>query len=250
MYPFTPSNGRAMSAGVREPLGRMVPQRTARGNLVYVWEPPVPRIHDAYLDCVIYLYPSKVDAEDGTRAGGSGFLVSVPSEGLPQNFLFIYAVTNMHVANRSRFIRLNTSDGRKDIIAPELISWCNHPDGDDLSACLISVNPKDFRFSHVPRSMFVSEEIVERYKIGPGDDVFIVGRFLKHEGRQQNIPTARFAILDKCHGSRFSEATGSIRKVFFAISPQSAAIVGPRYLSTFRFLALGQALRIGMSRKT
>ena len=111
----------------------------------------MPRIHDAYLDCVVYVYPTEVDAEDGTRAGGSGFLVGVPSTGLKQNFWFLYAVTNQHVIKGGTVLRMNTRAGEKSIAPTTRTSWIAHPDGDDLAACLISFDPKDIKFNHVPR---------------------------------------------------------------------------------------------------
>jgi hypothetical protein len=171
-----------------------VSRRSSGGHLYYVVEPPVPRIADAYLDCVVYLYPSEGDAEDGTRAGGSGFLVGIPSQGLPQNFWFLYAVTNKHVIVNSTVIRLNTKDG-KDIMPTARSAWQTHHAGDDLAACLISFDPANYKFNHVPRSIFLSRENVKALNVGPGDDVFVVGRFINHEGRQMNLPTARFGNI-------------------------------------------------------
>lgn len=170
-------------------------RRPSSGATFSVWEPSVPRIPDEYLDCVIYLYPTEVDAEDGGRAGGSGFLVGVPTEGLRQNFWILYAVSNKHVIEKSRVVRMNTADGRKTIVPSARADWIVHPDGDDVAAFQISFDPKEFKFNHVPRASFVSKEIVDRYKIGPGDDAFMVGRFANHEGRQQNLPTVRFGNI-------------------------------------------------------
>lgn len=155
----------------------------------------MPRILDEYLDCVVYLYPSEVDAEDGMRVGGSGFLVGVPSKGLRQNFWFLYAVTNKHVIKNATTLRLNTRDGKKAILPTIRGDWITHASGDDLAACLISFDPKDYKFNHVPRASFLSKEIVKDFNIGPGDDVFMVGRFINHEGRQANLPTVRFGNI-------------------------------------------------------
>src|ERR1700739_4913676 len=105
-----------------------VTRRSSSGHLYHVVEPPVPRIRDAYLDCVIYLYGSEVDAEDGTKAGGSGFLVGVPSRGLRQNFWFLYAVSNKHVVENATTLRLNTCDGKKTIMPTVRGAWTDHPD--------------------------------------------------------------------------------------------------------------------------
>jgi hypothetical protein len=126
----------------------------------------VPRIRDDYLDCAVYLYDNEVDAEDGGRSGGSGFLVGVPSEGLRQNFWFLYAVSDKHVIDKSRVLRrLNTSDGKKTFMPTVRSSWIYHPAGDDLSACQISFDLKDYKFNHVPRSSLLPIETIKNFDI-------------------------------------------------------------------------------------
>ena len=174
----------------------------------------MPRIHDAYLDCVVYVYPTEVDAEDGTRAGGSGFLVGVPSTGLKQNFWFLYAVTNKHVIKGGTVLRMNTRAGEKSIVPTTRTSWIAHPDGDDLAACLISFDPKDIKFNHVPRSSFLSREIVSQFNIGPGDDCFIIGRFVNHEGQQQNLPTVRFGNIAQMPWEKIRQDDGFEQESF------------------------------------
>jgi hypothetical protein len=158
-------------------------------------EPPVPRIHDDYLNCVVYLYPTEGDANDGTRIGGSGFLVGVPSKGLRRNFIFPYVVTNKHVVEKATTLRLNTQDGKKTILPTLRSAWTVHPSGDDLAACIISLNPKEYKFNHAPRENFLSKDVIKNFNIGIGDDTFMVGRFINHEGRQLNLPTVRFGDI-------------------------------------------------------
>ena len=42
----------------------------------------MPRLPDKMLDCVCYLYESEDDARAGVEFGGTGFLISMPSESL------------------------------------------------------------------------------------------------------------------------------------------------------------------------
>jgi S1-C subfamily serine protease len=51
---------------------------------------------DAFLDCVIYLYPGQASAERGEKAGGSGFVAGIESAMTP-GACRLYAVTNRHV---------------------------------------------------------------------------------------------------------------------------------------------------------
>jgi hypothetical protein len=152
----------------------------------------VPRIRDEYLDCVVYLYPTETEAEDGACAGGSGFLVGVPSVGLRQNFWFLYAVTNKHVIEKSTVIRMNTRDGKTTIMPTSRQNWISHPNGDDLAVCVISFVPMSIKFNHVQSDSFLTKDIARQFNIGPGDDAFMVGRFVNHEGKQSNLPTVRF----------------------------------------------------------
>lgn len=40
--------------------------------------------------------------------------------------------------------------------------------------------------------MFLTEESVTSDMISPGEDVFMVGRFVDHDGGQVNLPAVRF----------------------------------------------------------
>jgi hypothetical protein len=190
-YPLTTSSARASGTG----SFRMVARQSTGGHRFYVGEPVLPRIADKYLHCVVYLYPSAVAADDGADAGGSGFLVGVPTEGLRQNFWMLYAVTNKHVIKSSPVLRMNTVDGKKTVLPTTRKNWVVHPAGDDIAACAISLDPKEYKFHHVPRSDFLSKEIVGTYRIGPGDETFMIGRFINHEGKQLNLPTVRFGNI-------------------------------------------------------
>jgi len=58
----------------------------------------MPRIPDCIADSAIYLYASERAAKEGQNAGGSGFLVNVPS--VP-GMGHLYAVTNRHLVDGS-----------------------------------------------------------------------------------------------------------------------------------------------------
>src|SRR5712692_5808900 len=101
-----------------------------------VEEPPVPRINDDYLDCVIYLYRSRNDAEGGMKRGGSGFLIGIQSE-QHQNLWYTYAVTNRHIiVDDFPVIRLNTKDGLNDVLEAQMSNWLYGND-QDIAVCPI-----------------------------------------------------------------------------------------------------------------
>jgi Trypsin-like peptidase domain len=156
----------------------------------------VPRIRDEFLDCVLYLYPSHKDADEGISIGGTGFIAVVPTEGLKENFYFPYVVTNRHVIDQGNtVVRMTTRDGKKHIIETDERDWRFHPDGDDLAVLLISFDPAKLRFNHVDSKDFLSKHALMTLGVGIGDDIFVVGRFINHEGRQKNSPTARFGCI-------------------------------------------------------
>jgi hypothetical protein len=180
-------NGR----GIIRVLPPQAPQPSDEGE-------KMPRIPDGFLDCVVYLYPSEDDANEGSGIGGSGFLAGVISDDVPQPFWFLYVVTAKHVVSHgSLFVRMTTTDGKKHVHETKDGDWVCHPDGDDVAVSVISFDPKKFRFSFIPVNDFLREEQIAKSDIGIGDEAFVLGRFINHEGKQRNSPTARTGIISQ-----------------------------------------------------
>src|SRR5262245_55317497 len=93
---------------------------------------------------VAFLYPTRADAENNVKRGGTCFLLGKTVDGVPAGdggpSYFVYAVTNFHVAGTAgaSVIRLNRRDGRKHIIELDKSNWIPHPDGDDLAIAFLS----------------------------------------------------------------------------------------------------------------
>lgn len=155
------------------------------------------RIHDEYLDCVFYLYPDEESAKHGHPGGGCGFLVSVPFESRTDK-LFLYAVTNRHVIEKTGggcpFIRFNTKGGGAKVYHLAWHNWTCHK-CNDVAVVNIVLDPNEFIFKCVGRSDFITQDLIKEYGIGPGDDVFLVGRLITSGGRQRNTPSARFGNI-------------------------------------------------------
>jgi hypothetical protein len=149
----------------------------------------MPRIPPAYLANSVYLYRDRAAAERGERIGGSGFIAAVKAHQL-ENAWHIYAVSAKHVVCRSgcATVRVNTLSGGFDIFEFEPHEWTAHPEGDDVVVIPIALDDTVHRYSFVDISLFINRTT----DIGPGDDVFMVGRFVNHEGRQKNEPSVRF----------------------------------------------------------
>jgi hypothetical protein len=157
----------------------------------------LPRIPDYALDSVVYLYPSEAAAEDGDQIGGSGFLIVIPIPYTQPALAHVHCVvTNAHVIDAgSMVVRLNTTDGAMTTIALDGAEWFRHPEGDDIAICPIGMDAKFHKFKSMHPNMFLTKEIMEIFDIGPGDDVFVVGRFINREGKQKNIPSVRFGNI-------------------------------------------------------
>ncbi len=175
----------------------------------------MPRIHDYIQDCVIYLYPSEDHAVQGEKVGGSGFLVHVPISSNP-NHAVIFAVTNKHVIRQghSPVVRLNNKDGTLAIADFKKEQWIDHPGGDDLAVVPIGLNTARQRISSIPREMLISQKIIEEHDIGLGDDIFVVGRFINHEGKQKNTPSLRFGNISQMPGDKIKQDTGFLQESF------------------------------------
>lgn len=159
----------------------------------------MPRVSDLYLRSVVYLYPSAVAAREGHPAGGTGFLIGMDSEAHPkQDWLHLYAVTNHHVIDdaKSPVIRLNAKRGGTYIQELTADDWLYPDSGDDLAATYLGWFEKGkFKYSCALLEACISRDTMIEHDIGPGDDVFVAGRFLAIGGVERNEPCVRSGIF-------------------------------------------------------
>ena len=98
----------------------------------------MPRIPDEMLHGVAFLYPTKEQAAQNERVGGTGFLVSRVAPRASKAFGYRasipFLISNCHVVWNSgcSVARFNRRDGGGTILdfGPE--NWVVHPDGDDV----------------------------------------------------------------------------------------------------------------------
>jgi hypothetical protein len=181
---------------MRSESGKWVTRYSTRGHPYPVWEPDMPRIPDAALSHIVYLYPSVADAENGSRAGGSGFFVNIPSLVIPGKG-FLYAVTNAHVIEAGNtVIRLNTKGGKFDTFDFTENDWIVHHERDDVAICGMPTLDREFHsIAEISPDLFLKQHEIATYNVGPGDDVFVVGRFVNSQGKLRNIPSVRFGNI-------------------------------------------------------
>jgi len=145
------------------------------------------------LDCVVYLYPSVEDAKAGTNFGGSGFLLMWEFEGTGQGL--VYVVTNWHVAVQGApVVRINTKDGKNDIFDFDVADWEFDPRY-DIAVHPVHIKQDVHRYSFVPVKGLITRDLAASNKVGPGDDVFMIGRFVDHDGGAKNLPAVRFGNI-------------------------------------------------------
>lgn len=174
-----------------------VMRRSTQGVPYVKWvEVGVPAIPQSVLDTVVYLYADAEAAKAGQNFGGTGFLVCVPSKTHPA-YMHWYVVTNYHVSPEGgcSVVRLNCFDGSTDAIEIDPSDWQFTPGAGDLAVASIPVNPGVHRVAFCPMGIFLRQEQVVTGHIGPGDDVFMAGRFIDHDGGQTNQPAVRFGNI-------------------------------------------------------
>jgi hypothetical protein len=174
----------------------------------------MPAIPDEALDCVVYLYPDTDSAISGRRAGGCGFAVAVASK--HPGFSFAYVVTNSHVIaeGKSPIVRVNTRDGRFQVIEKTDEFWIPHPGGDDLAVLSINFEYESIKVKAIADEFFATKEKIEQFKVGPGDEVFIPGRFVNHEGKQRNLPAVRFGNVSMLPHEPIRTERGLLQEAF------------------------------------
>jgi hypothetical protein len=178
----------------------------------------VPKIPAQVLSAVFYLYESRADAEAGQNPGGTGFIVGWnkgPSLGGPYH---LYAVTNWHVAVKDYpedgppcpVIRLNTKSNKTSVMELRPEDWHYVPGGPDIAVAPIEIASNLLKWSYIPTDMFAGLEDIRDGRVAVGDDVFMAGLFLDHDGGAVNVPSSRFgniSVLPTPH-SKISQPTG------------------------------------------
>ena len=157
-------------------------------KLVDIGMPAVPK---RFLDCVVYLYPSVASAEVGQCAGGSGFIASVKSKTHPEA-VHMYMVSNYHtvMTKGCTVARVNRRDGGVSIIDHDQLDWVHIPDGGDVAAAPFTAI-EGVPWLHVSEDVLLTQAQCGDM-FGVGDDVFMVGRFIDHDGGETNRPALRF----------------------------------------------------------
>src|SRR5258708_7145645 len=143
----------------------------------------MPAITEDVLDTVVYLYPDAASAAAGERAGGLGSVVVIPGPHEP----FVGGVgsigTNSHgvMEGTAPSSRANTRDERVGIISSTTPGAIPYAYGKNIASLTTPLDSEESNHKPMKTAFSVTKEKLQEYKIGPGDEVFIAGRFVSHE---------------------------------------------------------------------
>ncbi len=175
------------------------------------------RIADRLLKCVGFVSRYEPDDEGGSRLrfGGTAFIVGVPMEG---NLAFAHLVTAKHVVEQilpgETVITMNAKDGESLSLRTGDQKWFYHPtEKDSVDVAVMpfgSARFHDYDIEWIPEGIFATDQRIEDYQIGLGDELFIIGLLTRFFGRTKLTPivrTGNIAMMpeDKLPATGFGE---------------------------------------------
>ena len=143
-----------------------------------------------------------IKTPEGTRWGGTVFFISI-EEKYPVHGdailrrKFRYMVTAKHVADRlecgDSVIRFNSVRGRHIELETIGMKWWKHPT--ESESVDSAVAPLAFRSDldavTISNSLFATPDVLDKYEIGVGDEVYVAGLFTRITDTAKNQPVVR-----------------------------------------------------------
>src|SRR5258708_8023680 len=153
---------------------------------------PVMRIPDELTKCVGFVSPLM----QNLQFGGTAFVVSTLTDATHG---YAHLVTAKHVAEKispgEAIIAMNGKDGAPLFLQSGDVQWFYHPT--EPNSVDVAVLPfaseryNEYDLTPIPEDKFATEKIIADYKIGLGDEVFVIGLFTKFFGSTHLIPIVR-----------------------------------------------------------
>jgi hypothetical protein len=108
-------------------------------------------------------------------------------------------------------------------IPTEPTDWTEHPKGHDVAVIPIPGvdQPPDMELAAVFTGMFVTQDDIRGEAAGVGDDVYMIGRFINHEGKARNTPSARFGNISMLPGEPIYVDSNTQPQESFAVELRS-----------------------------
>ncbi len=142
-----------------------------------------------------FIYNNIEQAQSGSIYCSTGFLVSMPS--VINGQIFLYAVTNRHcIQGINPVLRFNKKDGGLHTVQTVESQWHYIDNHYDIAIFPLVLDTNTIDLTHIDTSFFLTEDSVSKEEIDVGEDVFMVGRFVNHDGGSNiNKPSMRFGQI-------------------------------------------------------
>lgn len=181
----------------------------------------MPRVPESLAKSVVYLYRTKRAARTGEGDTGSGTAFVVAVFDGRSNLGFEYLVTCRHlVSTRTTCVRMNPRQPNASAILRRIqrSEWTFAPT-DDLAVMRLRSPIRTADMDIEPFLMAVSLQRAECSpdNYGIGDDVFIVGRFVRAGREKVNVPTVRFGHISAMPGPPICYGGGHYRQPAFLV---------------------------------
>ncbi len=157
-------------------------------------KPALVRIPDSVRKCVVFLY-SFVPGPKLFFPRGTAFLLSMSFDELTH---WVYMVTAKHVIDGIKqtgdhmvYLRINKPAGGYEWLSTDPENWVGHPSKDEFVD--VAAHPI-WDVEAIPSdaiSFPLESNVTKVENVGPGDDLFMVGLFAHHQGREQSLPIIR-----------------------------------------------------------
>jgi hypothetical protein len=187
----------------QQDLGEIIVDSRLANTPRYYMGPTPPWIHmripPEILKSVLFIgYPYEDNGREGFKPIATGFVVSVPHG----NTSYRYLVTTKHAIDslgvKQKQIRFNRkSDGHAVVVNLNETPWF-HPnesesprDDDPVDVAVFRFRAKDAEIQPIPATMFLSDEAIQDYYVGSGDEVSITGLFTRMMGTERNFHIVR-----------------------------------------------------------
>lgn len=195
------------------------------------------RIPDDLLTCPVFFGGRDSEARLHYRA--TAFLISAPTKTSDNGA--VYLVTARHNVLKAQreygnvWVRINTPDGGAEDLEITARWECPDDAASDIAAVPFSP-PFRYEAFPIPVRWFLTDEAVERRKVGVGEELVAVGLFSKHVGEARNLPIVRSGniasmpqepLIDAATGKEFHAYLAEVRSigglsgspVFVALNP-------------------------------
>ena len=155
------------------------------------------QIPDEIRKCVVFI--AHLDKNNQKILKGTGFFISIETPDKSMNF--VYLVTARHIVaniishkiaeDNNIWIRINKKIGGFDFIAVPMSNFIPHPDSVDVMILPLTPDLAIYDYLTLPHTMLLNQDVIDEHKVSLGDDVFMTGLFVRHAGKEKNIPIVR-----------------------------------------------------------